>query len=376
MKTRKDELLSIALFCGFLAVMMIGYLLFPGEDFSQREKRYLAEMPEVSWDSVASGEFGADMETYLADHIPGRDFFVGLNAAYDFVSGRQTTKDVRLLSGNRLVEAPVKQNEAQIQRNLASIAAFADTIGRPVDLMIIPSAGWAAQQESRTGLDLFSREPYPDQQIIESIHGQCGSNIRPFETTHILAGHPEYYYKTDHHWTSEGAYRVYCAYMESLGRAFPEKDAFCVETVDGFFGSNHSRAALWSIPADSLELWHSGSELTVTNGESEEVHQGAFYRQRLEENDKYTVYLDGNHSLVRIENPALKGSGKILVIRDSYMNSMGIFLAESYETVVLADLRYYKNPISQLYLEEEFDTILICYSIGNFMTDTNLIWLR
>ena len=41
--------------------------------------------------------------------------------------------------------------------------------------------------------------------------------------------------------------------------------------------------------------------------------------------------LDGNHSVVRVTNPA--GSGKLLVIRDSFANSMGVFLAESYETV-------------------------------------------
>ena len=125
-----------------------------------------------------------------------------------------------------------------------------------------------------------------------------------------------------------------------------------------------------------LELWHGPSALTVTNGETETVHEGVFYRERLQESDKYTVFLDGNHSIVRIDNPERKGSGKLLVIRDSYANSLGCFLAESYETVVLVDLRYYKKAVSELYAQEEFTDILICYCIGNFMTDTNLVWLR
>ena len=86
------------------------------------------------------------------------------------------------------------------------------------------------------------------------------------------------------------------------------------------------------------------------------------------------MFLDGNHSVVRIHNPA--GKGKLLVIRDSYANLLGTFLAESYETVVLVDLRYYKNPVSQLIAEEGCDEILIAYSLGNFMTDANIVWLR
>ena len=376
MQSKKEQIITIALFCGFLAAMLLAYLLLPKSSFSDREKRYLAEAPELSWESLLSGEFGADVETYMADHIPGRSFFVGLNAAYDLISGRQVTKDVRLLPGGRLVEAPVQWDEARIQKNLSAISAFAEALAQPVDLMIVPSAGWAAQENPVTGLDLFCQEEYTDDVIISKIYELAQDSVRGFDACQVLSGHGDCYYSTDHHWTSLGAYRVYAAYMESLGRSFPQAEDFTIETVEGFYGSNYTRGGLWSIPSEPLELWHSGSALTVTNGETPEPHQGVFYRERLAEQDKYTVYLDGNHSLVRIENPALAGAGKILVIRDSYMNSMGIFLAESYETVVLVDLRYYKNPISQLCQQEDFDTILICYSIGNFMTDTNLIWLR
>ena len=101
---------------------------------------------------------------------------------------------------------------------------------------------------------------------------------------------------------------------------------------------------------------------------------GVFYWERLEEADKYTVFLDGNHSLVRIHNPAAEG--KLLVIRDSFSNCLGCFLAESYGEVVLVDLRYYKQPVSELADLEQFDSILVCYSIGNFLTDANILWLR
>ena len=77
-----------------------------------------------------------------------------------------------------------------------------------------------------------------------------------------------------------------------------------------------------------------------------------------------------------MKNPEAAGKGKLLVIRDSYANCLGTFLAESYEEVVLVDLRYYKKPVSELLASEEFENVLVCYSIGNFMTDANIVWLR
>ena len=63
------------------------------------------------------------------------------------------------------------------------------------------------------------------------------------------------------------------------------------------------------------------------------------------------------------------------MVRDSYANCLGPFLAESYGEVVLVELRYYASPVSEL-AAEGFDDILILYSIGNFLTDTNIPRLR
>nr|MBQ8245101.1 hypothetical protein [Oscillospiraceae bacterium] len=359
---KKRELFTVIGFCGFLAAMTVCYLLLPKREFSETEKRYLADAPALTWEAVASGDWGSDAETYMADHIPGRDFLVGLNAYFDLITGRQGTKDVRLYEG-RLLEAPVERDEKAIEKNMKAINAFAGTLDRPVDLMIVPSAGWAAELEG-----------YSDSEIIAAICAEAGDKVTPVRVEELFAGRPWLYYNTDHHWTSAGAWRAYRAYMEALGREYRQEEDYIIEVFPGFRGSTYSRSALWLTPGEDLELWHGSEDLAVTNGESEGSHDGVFYRERLEEADMYTVFLDGNHSLVRIQNPGAEG--KLLVIRDSYSNSLGCFLAESYAEVVLVDLRYYRQPVSQLAAEEKFDDILVCYSIGNFLTDTNLVWLR
>ena len=362
MKNKISEILTVVLFCGFLGIMLLCYLLMPKKDFSETEKRHLAEPPKVTWSRVSSGQWGDDAETYMADHIPGRNFFVGLNAYFELFTGRQAGKDI-WVSGDRLVEAPVSLNEDIIRKNTSAINSLAAKLQQPVNLMIVPSAGWA-----------LGMEEYQDAAIIDAIYALVGEPVHTLDMVSLFANRPDLYFKTDHHWNSAGAYAAYEACMAALGRDSVGAENFTKENYGLFQGSTYSRSALWLTPGEELELWTSNTPLTVTNGESQEVHQGVFYWERLDEADKYTVFLDGNHSIVRIQNP--NAEGKLLVIRDSYSNSLGCFLAESYGEVVLLDLRYYKQAVSTLVAQEGFDDILVCYSIGNFLTDTNLILLR
>ena len=377
MKNKLSDVLTCGIFCGFLGLMLVLFLVLPKSDFSQREKRALAAAPDTSVGAIFSGSFGTQAETYIADHIPGRDFFVGVAGYYDLFSGRQGTKDVLLAAGDRLVEKPNVPNDGAVARSMEAINGFARSIGQRVDLMIVPSAGFAVK-DSILGI----HDAYTDDTILEGIYALAGEYVRPIDLVAAFTATQDpgaLYYRTDHHWTSLGAYTACSAYMDALARSYPARSAFAVERHGGFYGSTHSRSGLWLIPPEDVELWSTGAALSVTTHTNAAdiqgtSHEGVFYRERLQELDKYTVYLDGNQPLVRIHNPA--GQGSLLVIRDSYANCLGTFLAHSYETVVLVDLRYYKKPISELLAAEEFTDVLVCYSIGNFLTDTNMIFLR
>lgn len=374
MKNRLDQWIAVVGFCAFLGVVVALYLLLPKSEFSEMEKRYLQTPPVLSVDSLTSGDFGADVDKFMADHIPGRDFFVGLNAYVDLLTGRQITKDVYVAEGDRLVEKPVVWNAEQAEKNVKAVNTFAAQLGRSVQFMIVPSAGWAVADQIR-GL----ADPYEDPILIKKLYDLAEDNVNCVDVVSAfeqVEDKASLYFKTDHHWTSFGAYTAYAHLMQVLEKPYPAVQDFHVKTAADFKGSTFSRAALWLTPGEPLEMWSFSENLQVTNGESEAVHNGIFYENRLLEADKYTVFLDGNHSIVRIENPDNAGKGKILVVRDSYSNCLGGFLAESYETVVLVDLRYYKDSVQALCTEQGFDDILVCYSLSNFMTDNNLIYLK
>jgi len=371
---RLSDILTVVLFFGFLGVMMVLLFALPADDFSEKEKRYLQDAPQLTGESLLSGEFGEQAEEYIADHVPGREGFVMLSAYYDLLSNRQVTKDICTAESDRLVEAPQTMNEEAIARNMDAINRFASDTDAEVDLMIVPSAGYICE-DLLTGL----HDPYIDDEIIAEIYSCAGENVTVVDLLPAFASAEDrgaLYYRTDHHWTALGAYTAYGEYMTALGRSYPDRSQYAVESYPGFCGSTYSRSGLWLCPPEDIQLWRTGSELTVTNAESDKSHAGVFYEERLSEPDKYTVYLDGNHSLVRIENTDAAAEGKLLVIRDSYANCLGTFLADSYESVVLVDLRYYRQPVSELLASEEFSDVLVCYSIGNFLTDSNITMLR
>ena len=360
------------LFCLVIFLVPVLFFLQPKETFSEREKRYLAEKPTLSARSLADGEFMEKLGVFVADHFPGREFFVGVNAYYDLYAGRQETKDYFPTRDGRLLSKPVEQDPEILDANLAFINSFTRDIMQtgaeiPVTLMLVPSSGAV----------LLGETEYPDGEIISYAYERA-------ETGHVDllsifrddADPGRLYYRTDHHWTSEGAFQAACAYRESLGLPGLPREAYTRRSYAPFYGSAYSASGLWLTEPDSLELWYSGNVLQSAN-ETGQVNDGVFYPNRLQEQDKYQVYLDGNHSLVRIENLSHRTEEErsLLVIRDSFSNSLGCFLADLYDRVILVDLRYYRLPLTELLLEENINEILIEYSVDNFLHDKNLAFL-
>ena len=350
---KKSNIITILLFVFFLASVALGYF-FPGPTFSEMEKRYLADMPKWNWTAVLDGSWGKQTDTYLIDHIPERNLFVGLNAYCEQLLGLQKTKSIWVLDG-KLVRRPVEPQAGALEKNIGAVNRFAASIDIPVSLALIPSCGFS-----------LGAPEYPDDRLIEEIYEKAESET--IDLRDIYRGRPELFYSTDHHWTSAGAFAGYESLMAAWGRE-AEKN-YTVECFDRFRGANFSASGLWLTPAETLEMWSGPAAITVETGH--ETHEGVFYRERLAGYDPYMVFLDGNQPFVRLRNP--NGTGRLLLIRDSFASSLAGFLAQSYEEVALVDLRYYKQPISQL--AEGFDQILVLYSLENFLTDSNIVLMK
>jgi hypothetical protein len=113
----------------------------------------------------------------------------------------------------------------------------------------------------------------------------------------------------------------------------------------------------------------------ITEGDETNTYHSMYFLNHLEEDDKYPVFLDGNHAIVNIENKNVK-KGKVLIVKDSFCHSLAPFLADNYNTVTMVDMRYYKNSISDMVKEGNYDQVLVIYGIDNFATDSDLVWIK
>lgn len=373
MKHKTIDLILVILFMLFLICMGIGTLMNRDLVFSSKEKRYLEKEPVLSIHSLMNGDFGNDAENWAADHLPGRDILVGVNAQAERMLNLQVSKEIYLGKSGRLYERPVCFDEKVIRKNMDYFCQFTDKNDIPVDLILVPSAGFLMQDDIRGLMD-----PYEDDRIIQTAYEIAGDRLHTLNLLPVFCREDaeEFYYRTDHHWTSRGAYEAFALFMTMLEEECLREQDYIVSKSEGFYGTTWSRACFWRIPPETLEMWDSGFHFSVRFSDKEDLASSLFFTEHLWEYDQYPVFLDGNHPLLEICNHEKPFGEKILVIRDSFANCFGCFLADSFSTVTMVDLRYYRSPLSELVKQERYDRILILYSVNNFMTDSNIAWLE
>lgn len=366
------------LFGGVLVGMQAAFWLLPHDSFSENEKRVLAQRPAVSAAAVADGSLFRQIESYVADHFAGRDGWVGANAYLTQAEGRGAVGEIVCGRNGWLFPAPLQDDGKTLEDNMQAITAFAEAQEVPVYLMAVPGAGAVVEDElPDVHLD------YPDADLLERARRMAGDSLRWVDVIGDFraADAPEaLYYRTDHHWTSAGAYHAYSLLMQERNAASVPPEVFDVERVPDFYGTSYSKSGLWLTPPDEIELWTNPELHTTTtvydgDGRAPVTQQGMLFYQYLEQADKYPVFLSGNHARVHIETDA-QSDKRLLVIKDSYAHALAPFLAEEYRTIDLIDLRYFKRQtISDWLRENPADEILFVYGLSSLTQDKNLQWL-
>lgn len=369
--------LPTIIFCGFIFVIMILLFVLPKEEYSAQEKKKLADFPEMTVEKLMNAEFQSVLDTYMSDHIPARNFWAGLSSDYELAVGRNGSKGIYLGHDGYLIPKPAETGE-NLMKNAKFIKEFADDSDIPVYMTVVPSSGYI--NESKLPLN---HEPYNDGSAILQFQDALGKNVKFINICDDFkrqAEKKELYYKTDHHWTTRGAFECYKLLGKTVGYTPVYEDHFNKKKVEGFYGTSYSKSALWQMQPDTIELWenkdqHSGTvSVEISDGKDKKTLDGYFSYDQLKNDDKYPVFLDGNHSFERIVNKNVE-SGKLIVIKDSYAHAFVPFLSQNYREIIMIDMRYYKKEISALAEKEKADGILLLYSLDNLAADNNLAYL-
>lgn len=256
-------------------------------------------------------------------------------------------------------------------KNLAAIQSLAQRYPGRVNLMLVPSASVVYPENVPAGAPQIDEKG-----ILEGVAAQGEAYGRFIDVLPALTEHKgEYlYYRTDHHWTTLGAYYAYQQFCETLGLTPFDRDAHTAETCEDFYGTHYSKTRTWNAEPDTITWYDLQNSLTVWNvtgpGQpTEGTTTGLYDLDKLEVYDKYAMFLHGNNGLSRVEGD---GEGKILVIKDSYANSFVPYLTANYAAIDVVDFRNYNYGLDQLIAANDYDQILVLYSYASFTTDPYL----
>ena len=224
---------------------------------------------------------------------------------------------------------------------------------------------------------LLSDIPGSDQaQAEKDILAGMGQNIKTVPLHDALNAHrTEYiYFRTDHHWTSLGAYYAYQQLCGALSLTPFDPAAHTALTAENFYGTHYSKARTWNAVPDTITYYDLPNALTIytvtaPGQPAEGETTGLYDTDKLSVYDKYAMFLHGNNGLSRVQG---NGSGRILVIKDSYANCFVPYLTANYADIDVVDFRNYNFGLDQLIADNDYDQILVLYSFDSFKSDPYL----
>ena len=360
----------IVLFAAFLGGFLILSLAMPDRVFSPLENRNLAQAPAFSWERVFSGVFEADAEAYVTDQFALRDGWMAMKAVCERLLGKKENNGV-YLCGDTLIERIDQPDEDRLAANIRAVNKFSESADVPVYLTILPTAEeiWRDRlPKGAPGLD--------EAALIARIEAETDAAF--IDTLSALRDHADepLFYRTDHHWTSLGAYYGAAALLNGMGLEAEPLSAYAPQTVSTeFYGTLYSKSGARFIEPDSIEIYAPEAGVTVTRFENGEETTGALYDYaQLEKKDKYAFFMGGNQPLAVIRTG--QEGEKLLLVRDSYADSEVPFLLPRFSEIHMVDLRYWREGLADYIAAQGIDRVVISYSARNFITDTNLHFMN
>lgn len=382
----------------FVGVLLVGMLILivkPKSDFSKEENRALQELPEFSVDGVLQGDIQEEYEDYLSDQFFCREGFVALCTKLKRSFGRKDINGVYLGAKGYLLEKYDASDfdRTQVEDNIFYLSTFLkdmlNRFGREhVRMLFVPSKGTVLSSYMPEYAMAYDTS-YVPQQVAEELSltgGEKGGSedCGVLDLTMALCKHEkEYiYYRTDHHWTTQGAYYAYSAYKESLGQTAPALSEYERKVVtNAFFGTSYDKVQQ-RVQADEICRFTfaakekaSPNTVKVSFDDGEIVWDSYYDEESLATKDKYSYFLGGNTARVHIATGT--DNGKVLLLfKDSFTNSFVEFLEQDYAHIYMLDLRYVEgnvyDSIAAINQEHTITDVLALYNIEKFMQDDNM----
>lgn len=368
----QEKLVGI-IFILTLFLFLIINVIVPDREKSVQENRMLATKPKFRLSSLISGDYDEKFEAYMDDQFVGRDMWRKLKVTVDRIGGSRLENGVYIGTNGQLLEQIEVADENHLAANIKAIKSFSESQSKiPVRMMLVPDAA-NVLNHSLPSL----AKPEDQTQMFSMVRKDLGDSVEWIDVSTELNKHKteKIYYKTDHHWTTLGAFYAFQAAAPSLGIEGDLSGKYVSYAVsDSFNGMSASKSGVNLGEKEQIDIYvptEEDTDLIVDYVDEGKRSTSLYDSSKLKEKDQYTVFLGGNSSLLDIRTVSTS-TKRLLLVKDSFANSFIPFLTPYYREIVVVDPRYYSGTINDLMDSYRISEVLFLYSGNTFFKDNNI----
>lgn len=378
---KKGAIISIVMIWLFCLVVfgVVGlHLLTDDKSFSESENRVLSQAPKLSIASIADGSFMKEFETYLTDQFPFRDGIISLKTVADRILGKNEENGVYIGKEGFLFDTQTPFDGKHIVEIGKAVTKFTKDYDRLKSaFLLVPNSSYVYSEYMPKYLEMSDQRV-----LIRSVHNQIKNDSVLWPGAAKLlkdnADKTQLYYKTDHHWTTRGAYLMFRELCLSWGFEKTAKDInknFEFHKISTTFEGTLASTSGVHDTQDEIEIClpkNSEGTYVVTFESSGEKTASLFFPDKLEQKNQYEVFMGGNYDKVIIDTVCPSGRN-LLLIKDSYANCMIPMLTPYFSKIVVIDPRYLTDSLESIIKENDFTHMLFLYNINTLLEDNSLV---
>ncbi len=337
-----------------LGALSLSCVLIPDKEWSDSERRKLAEFPEVSFESIFEGRFMSAFESYSVDNFPFRDTFRQIKAlSAKYLLGKSDNNGL-YSRGDYVSSVEYPMSEESIGNASNKFKELYEKYGGNGDVYIsvIPDKNcFMAEESGHLSIDY--------KKFIDTVK-EKNDFARFIDISELLE--LEDYYKTDTHWRQDKIVDVAELLCSEMGAEIDEN--FIEKTLDKtFYGVYYGQAADPFIKGEEIVYLTSDTidSFKVTDHQNNKQTE-VYDMERAYGKDPYEMFLSGPISLITIENPSADNDKELVIFRDSFASSIAPLISCAYSKVTLVDIRYINSAFVGSFVDFEKADILFLYS--------------
>ncbi len=372
---KKENKSFFIIFMTVWILLVVLNFIIPTKSFSEQENRYMAKFPKFTFANLVSGKYSEELNDYINDHFVFRNAWLKTKSFTELALGKKENNGVYIGKNGFLFEKFEFGEEElkSVKNTLKSMNNLTNKIDIPIYFALVPNSIYINSDKLPDNVEVDNQE-----EIIDKIYENTQNTIN-IDTVDILKENKEnyIYFKTDHHFTSDGAYLVYLKFCEKANISpvtLENYERKCIS--EEFLGTFDSKAQIPNQEKDKIYVYMNDNNRTVKSAIYDNEETNKIYNEEyLSKKDKYSYFLNGNNSKVTIKTNIQNGK-KLLLIKDSYSHIMAQFLCQNFEELHFIDPRYYTGNLNDYIEENNITDILFLYNVSTFVEDKGIVSLE